>query len=172
MSRRLLSVWMLLVVASTTLVSAAWAEGYDESIRLRSFLSSAQEVDNPSREEGRSFGFARAEIFFDDDVATIEVRGLFLLRSRTDVTRFHIHRGVFGENGPIVVNFFDTVATPNRPDPDPEPIPVRRRLVRLSFELEVDPETAAEIATFPEDFYFNLHTEAFAAGEVRGQLFD
>ncbi len=79
---------------------------------------------------------------------------------------------MFGENGPIVVNFFDTVATPNRPDPDPEPIPVRRRLVRLSFELEVDPETAAEIATFPEDFYFNLHTEAFAAGEVRGQLFD
>lgn len=136
-------------------------------VRLVSFLSDDQEVQDPPVNVG-SFGFG--EVTFDivdgKVIASIEVKGL--IRSGTDVTRLHIHDAPRGENGPIVVNFFDTVLTPDR---DPDTLPVRRRgFVRLRFTEEIDPELALEILLFPEDFYINLHTVEFPGGEIRGQL--
>ncbi len=162
---------LLVPVASLALVfsSAAVAAADDDAVRIFSFLSSRQEVQDPPV-DARSFGFARGEVtFHDDETASIQVHLGLRIRSGTDITRFHIHRGGFGSNGPIVVNFFDTVPTPGR-EPDPDTIPVRK-FTRLSFSVDdVPAELAAEIVAFPKDFYFNVHTQAFAAGEVRGQL--
>lgn len=136
--------------------------------RLFSFLSADQEVQDPVPDVD-SFGFGSAKILVGKKRASINVDLLVFLESQTDITRVHIHRGVVGQNGGIEVNFFDTVAVGDR-EPDPKPIPAPFGIQRLRFRLSVDPELAREIAANPEEFYFNVHTEAFPAGEVRGQL--
>jgi len=136
--------------------------------KLFSFLSADQEVQDPIPDVA-SFGFGSAKLKETDRRASVSVKLFVLLESGTDITRVHIHRGVAGENGPIEVNFFDTVAVGDR-EPDPDPIPAPFGVKRLRFRLSIDPALAREIANAPEDFYFNVHTEAFPAGEVRGQL--
>lgn len=68
-------------------------------------------------------------------------------------TRFHIHRGERGANGPIVVPFFETGEVP-----------------AASGCLPVDRALAREITNRPERFYVNVHTAEFPAGAIRGQL--
>jgi CHRD domain len=63
----------------------------------------------------------------------------------------HIHRGVAGTNGPIVVNF-----TPLLPGGD--------------GCVDVDRALVKEIRNNPSGFYFNVHTGEFPGGAVRGQL--
>lgn len=66
----------------------------------------------------------------------------------------HIHRGVAGENGPVVVTF-DTF-TDNEG----------------SGCVDVPTELAHEIIANPSGFYVNVHDSDFPAGAVRGQLMD
>ncbi|MQA92828.1 MAG: CHRD domain-containing protein [Gemmatimonas sp.] len=68
-------------------------------------------------------------------------------------TRAHIHRGVAGVNGGIVVAFFDFV------DPAPE-----------TGCVAADAELVKEIRQNPADFYVNIHNDDFPGGAVRGQL--
>jgi hypothetical protein len=63
----------------------------------------------------------------------------------------HIHRGVAGTNGPIVVDFSSLL-----PGGD-GCVDAARALVK-------------EIRQNPEGFYFNVHTVEFPGGAVRGQL--
>ena len=66
----------------------------------------------------------------------------------TSATGHHIHRGVAGVNGPVVINFNAAYAG----------------------AVVVTPVLAAEVIANPAGFYVNLHTAAFPGGEVRGQL--
>jgi CHRD domain len=63
----------------------------------------------------------------------------------------HIHRGVAGTNGPIVVDF-----TPLLPGGD--------------GCVHADRALVKEIRKNPSGFYFNVHTGEFPGGAVRGQL--
>jgi hypothetical protein len=63
----------------------------------------------------------------------------------------HIHQGAAGTNGPIVVDFMEPVNG-------------------LNGCVHADAALIAEIRTHPADFYVNVHTTMFPAGEVRGQL--
>lgn len=72
-------------------------------------------------------------------------------------TRAHIHRGVAGVNGPIVVTFFDLATTP--------PVPVTN-----SGCVDVPRDLVKEIRQNPEAFYVNIHNADFPAGAIRGQL--
>ena len=66
--------------------------------------------------------------------------------------RGHIHRGVVGANGAIVVPFFESDA------------------VDLNDCVTVDRELAKEIMKHPEQFYVNVHNADFPGGAPRGQL--
>jgi CHRD domain len=68
-------------------------------------------------------------------------------------TKFHIHRGVKGQNGPVVVDFTDVA---NRGQ-------TRGKVV-------ADGALVAEIAADPGNFYINYHTISHPDGAVRGQL--
>ena len=69
-------------------------------------------------------------------------------------TKFHIHRGVEGQNGPVVIDMTSRRRPGSAPVVGSPPI---RTLV-------------AEIAAHPENFYVNYHTISHPDGAVRGQL--
>ena len=68
-------------------------------------------------------------------------------------SRFHIHRGAAGVNGPIVVPFFET-----------------KEQARHDACVKVDRALAQQIKNNPAAFYVNVHNAAFPAGAIRGQL--
>lgn len=68
----------------------------------------------------------------------------------------HIHKAVAGVNGPVAVGLIK----PNRGN--------------LGFShgcMVVSAATLADIKTNPANYYVNVHTDQFAGGAVRGQLF-
>jgi CHRD domain len=69
----------------------------------------------------------------------------------TPVILAHIHRGVAGTNGPVVVDFMEPVNG-------------------LNGCVQADAALIKEIRQNPADFYVNVHTTMFPAGEIRGQL--
>jgi hypothetical protein len=81
----------------------------------------------------------------------------------------HIHRGVAGVNGPVVVLFFDVPELdPNRPTPPAQlPGTVSAAAGCLSGQ---DPALLREIRRRPRAFYVNVHTPEFPGGAIRGQL--
>ena len=76
----------------------------------------------------------------------ISVQGL-----TTPVILAHIHQGTAGVNGPVVVDFMEPVNG-------------------LNGCVSADPTLIKQIRQNPADYYVNVHTTMFPAGEVRGQL--
>jgi len=68
------------------------------------------------------------------------------------VVAAHIHRAPAGVNGPVVVPFAAPVEH------------VTKGCVNAA------PALAAEIAANPNGFYYNIHTNLFPGGAIRGQL--
>ena len=74
------------------------------------------------------------------------------VRRIESATLAHIHRGVAGVDGPVVVHF-------QAPSDG------------FSADcVEVDPALGREIAGNPRGFYVNVHNGPFGGGAVRGQL--
>ena len=78
---------------------------------------------------------------------------LFERQDEFGPTKFHIHRGIAGQNGPVVVDLTE-VADQGQ---------TRGR-------VEADPALVAEIAAHPENSYVDHHTISHPDGAVRGQL--
>jgi hypothetical protein len=112
-----------------------------EEIELEARLRGDNEVDPPGGDpDGRG-------------KLHVELRGTLLcwkFRSSgiEPVIAQHIHRGVAGTNGDVVVDFDG-----------------QSRGCR-----DIKAGLAAEIAADPSGFYGNMHTESFRAGAIRGQL--
>ncbi|VEP16072.1 CHRD domain-containing protein (modular protein) [Hyella patelloides LEGE 07179] len=108
-----------------------------------------------------------------------------------DVTRLHIHNAPRGENGDIVFSLFDTVAPelgnvleiPGNQDEDLTVTANDDGSVTLTGAWEeTDPASTALSEFVPEiregaeaededlNFYWNVHTEEFPGGAIRGQL--
>jgi hypothetical protein len=71
----------------------------------------------------------------------------------------HIHRGSRTEAGPVVVGLFEQGS----------PIPGTIRGVQGCVR-NVERATIRAIRNNPGNYYVNVHTEAFPAGAIRGQL--
>ena len=120
---------------------------------LSATLSGAAEVPGPGDPDGSgvmnlTLNSGQEEICFELTVTDI-----------APPTRAHIHRGVAGQNGGVVVFFFDTVIDP--------PIPVPEDLQGC---VDVPRDLVKEIRKSPSDFYINIHNADFPAGALRGQL--
>lgn len=80
------------------------------------------------------------------------------------VTAAHIHRGVAGVNGPVVVDFKMTTATTT----------VANQAAALTTQFEVTEADAVkvleEVLANPAGFYVNVHTQSNPGGHIRGQL--
>jgi hypothetical protein len=69
----------------------------------------------------------------------------------TPVILAHIHHGAAGTNGAVVVDFMEPING-------------------LSGCVHADAALIKDIRQNPGDYYVNVHTTMFPAGEVRGQL--
>jgi hypothetical protein len=72
-------------------------------------------------------------------------------------TMGHIHEGVKGKNGAVVIPFFL------------KKLPAGHNSVSGTVKV-TDTALLARIKNHPEQFYFNLHTDEFPGGAVRGQV--
>jgi CHRD domain len=152
--RRLLSLPLVLGF----LVAFVWAgsggadrssSGGQKGANFAIHLTGEQERPGPGDPDG--FGNAKLRVG-TDNVVCYRIR----VRKVERPTAAHIHVGVRGEPGPIVVPLDGTCT----PTPD------------KGFELEgcvTDPDAAAVLAD-PARYYVNVHNAAFPGGAVRGQL--
>jgi hypothetical protein len=95
--------------------------------------------------DGNGFGL----IDFTDD----EVCWVVQVNNIAQASMMHIHRGVAGVNGPVVIDM-------TKPDEDGTSIGC----------AAVPAELSTEIQAFPQGFYLNVHNAEFPGGAVRGQL--
>jgi hypothetical protein len=124
-----------------------------EGSNFAAFARSAN-VTPPTVPNGTSFAFFR--------VATDTVRFAFSWQNiQQQPFAAHIHSGAAGTNGPVVVPFF-AAATPAGLPPT---------INGVAGSVTADPTVLTQIRQNPKAFYFNMHTAAFPAGVVRGQLF-
>lgn len=141
-----------ILFSATVLAGGALAQNVNEGgRRFTTELTGEAEVNaagDPNQGDLDGTGDARltvnvgqSRICYDIDVSEIATP-----------MRGHIHRGVAGANGAIVVTFFESDA------------------VDLNDCVTIDRELAKEIIQHPEQFYVNVHNADFPAGALRGQL--
>jgi hypothetical protein len=123
------------------------------SAALFAQLTGRNEISATTGERGAGDpdGFGSATFTFDGDQVCF---GITVANLDAPVMA-HIHRGAKDVNGPVVV----PLTQPTTGDPGAS-----------SGCVAIDPALAAEIQANPRGFYANVHTTAFGAGAVRGQL--
>ena len=167
---------LLVTVAALAAVSPAMASDFYQSLTV---LSAAQEVQNPPV---ASDGVARAFIAFDAGFTSATVRVGFTNLVGDEVTRLHLHCNKAGDNGPIAIGLIDFV-DPNNDNSDVidfEGNIIFGTLSNADFP-QVDP--CPDVIGHPVNnivslaaaidaglIYWNLHSNAFPAGELRGQV--
>lgn len=124
------------------------------------------EADPPEFGQGQegATGLAVLRLASDHGLicADITVDGLSEDDTFEDGPGAHLHQGGPAENGPIAVSF-------TAPDAETG----QSSGCFTEFEEGFDPaETLAMLEEHPEDWYVNVHSRAFPAGLVRGQLPD
>jgi hypothetical protein len=123
--------------------SGAGAQGTELVARM----NGANEVPGP----GDADGTGRAWLYADNGQAcyTITWRDIAAPKAA------HIHRGDRGVAGPVVVTLFDTEQSGRRAE---------------YCTSDYDADVAAAVIAHPEQYYVNLHNEAYPGGAIRGQL--
>lgn len=167
---------------------AAVAAHADDDITSKSVLEPSQEVPvpdlpDPTDPETGSKGLGNGIITFDSDFTKADVKVTFSNLSG-DVTRLHLHCNIEGFNGPIIVGLVDLVGiefdnseiatldsnTVTGTITDAEIAEGDPCLAVPGVEASItDLHSLAEAIDLGL-IYFNLHTVAFPAGELRGQV--
>ena len=117
---------------------------------LTAVLTGAQQVGTPGDPDG--FGTAAVEIVSPTTIC------VGIVVSKIDKpAEFHIHRGVKGTNGDVVIPF----PTPPKGNPG----------FASGCTSGVSTVLLNQIKKNPTGFYVNVHTGIFPEGAIRGQLF-
>ena len=137
-------------------------------------LDGAQEVPLPTGSAATGMALlelndAQTRLEISIQLNGLDLDGLQTASPDDDVVGLHIHRGGFGVNGPVVFGFIG----PNNDLNADLLIDPLAGLVTSAWDLNEGNATtlAAELPSlFSEGLYFNVHTPAFPAGEIRGQI--
>jgi hypothetical protein len=132
------------IVAALALVVAPAATA---GTTLTTDLVGHEERPGPGDPDGTGFieltlNQGRGEICFEATFSNIDA-----------ATRGHIHQAPAGEPGPIFVTLFESEG------------PAAKCVEATKAQIKA-------IRQNPEDYYVNIHTAAFPAGAIRGQLGD
>lgn len=165
-----------LAVAPLLAAAPGWADGSKKGKsrggddELRASLSGAQEVTTlPGGVE--SEGSGRGTLEFDRDLAEAEVE--LSVSDLVDVQGAHIHCGGAGENGPIIVDF--GVLLSGAVDGEIVETTIGNADIAVAdcvplLGFPVNNIASLQRAADEGLLYMNVHTAAFADGEIRGQL--
>jgi hypothetical protein len=113
---------------------------------LQATLTGPAEVPGP----GDPDGSGSAAILLNQGQGTVCFK--LKVANIDEVTNAHIHSGTVDVSGPVVVGFD----------------PVNNGL--RNCVSGVDPDLIKDIRQNPQNYYVNVHTAAFPAGAIRGQL--
>jgi hypothetical protein len=137
---------------------SSWASPASaQGVELFAVLAGGNEVtDDGKAAVGDPNGFGAASVIFPGAAGRL---CFSLLVTNIDTPRAaHIHEALPGKNGPIVV--------PLTPIPSAGSPGTSSGCVR-----DVSAAVLTRLRTNPTGFYVNVHTGAFPAGAIRGQLF-
>lgn len=137
----------LVIVAGAAVMLSACATSPGDRAALAVTLTGVQEVPGPGDPDGT--GTAELRVV----PAQGQICWNLYVRQTDAATAAHIHRGAAGSAGPPVV----TLTTPGADGHSEGCTPV-------------DAVLARQIAMQAHEYYLNVHTAAFPAGAVRGQL--
>jgi hypothetical protein len=86
-----------------------------------------------------------------------------------NVTQAHIHSGILGENGPIVVTLFTFDPTQN---PNQNGLTINGTLTGINLEGPLQGKAISDLLTAIKgnSTYVNIHTIQHPDGEIRGEL--
>lgn len=152
-SRRLLFGLVTAVVALSFAIGTATA-GHENAL-LRTKLKGAAEVDSAGDPNGKG----QIVVFGVDDDSTTLCYALTVSKLDGTATAAHIHKGKRGENGPPVA-FLAAPGDGTAAD----------CLTEGEEGKFAEGQTVEDILENPGQYYVNVHTEAYPAGAVRGQL--
>jgi len=139
--------WMMAVLAAAGCSGAALAQ--DNVAYIGTSMFGEQEVGEKGAGE-EAYGDFSAEL----DLAAGRMCYMLEVEGLDTFTAAHLHEGAVGKNGPPVV----TLELLGEDGDD--------------VCVDVDPEVLRKIARNKAKYYVNVHTEAFPAGAIRGQLQD
>lgn len=129
------------------LLAAGCVTGGPPRTDLSVTMTGVQEVPGPGDPDGTGTVSVRVE------PANSRVCWTLYARDVDPATATHIHRGAAGQAGPPVV-----------------PLTTPDAVGRSEGCAPVTPELARELTNEAHLFYVNVHTAAFPAGAIRGQL--
>lgn len=141
----------VLVVSAVPVASAGTAErraASDDTIVATARASLRGEAERPDPVDTRGRGQFRARFIESGEILYLCI-GMTWRRLSTNVVAAHIHEGGPDVAGPVLIDF-DTVG-------------LRHGKVRRCLDV-------SDVETEAEEFYVNVHTTKYPAGEIRGQL--
>lgn len=146
---------------STFVVALSWENEVDDT------------ADPPVFGQGQEGATGTAWLWLNADegiiCADLVVEGLDAADSFENGPGAHLHAGGLEENGPVAVAF----ATPDDETGESSGCFTEFEEGFVDLEDTFDPvETLQRVEESPEDWYVNVHSEAYPMGVVRGQLPD
>jgi CHRD domain len=141
-----------IIVGSLAVALVAAGSAGAAATRLAATLSGANEVPGPGDADGS--GQAQVDVKLKPGKKSGKVCFTIQFQGIDAPFAGHIHDGGPTTDGPIVVGLFENPAGETFPN---DCVKAKKRVLK-------------PIAKNPEDFYVNLHNDAFPGGAIRGQL--
>jgi len=160
---------MLKKVASTLLIAMIAVVAQADLFVFRANLNTAQEVRTPPVPTD-AYGLGRLKVYTDTN-GLIYYEGFLEARKLAGApTGFHIHRGAFGTNGPVVVDFLDQFVQTVDLGNGNRNIYFKGRITDRTVSGTLVTRFQILDAIRAGNGYLNVHNSSFPSGEIRGQL--
>ena len=144
------------IAAPMALASGGSQRGMFEHFSLAAGMKGANEVPPVSEGDPDAAGYGVVDI--DPIRGEVCVEDFAVGGATAPLILFHIHRGVAGQNGPVVVDFTSLLPATGLPSGPLGCVSVDNR------------QLLKEILLRPGNFYLNAHNADFMGGALRGQL--